>query len=197
MKKTLVAIALLIAVLLAACAGANPEPTATPIDVNALQTKTVQTVIARVTETAAAIPTETPTVVPPTETPVPLPTETSTPAGTPTLSTCDDAIWIADVSYPDGTPVTAGQEFIKTWRVKNTGSCTWTAGYQIMWAYGDNRMGGQATALTGETLPNTEAEISLNLRAPTKPGTYNGYWILRNNNGYTFGQRLSVTIVVP
>jgi hypothetical protein len=90
-----------------------------------------------------------------------------------------------------------GQEFVKTWKVKNTGSCTWTRGYQVMWSYGDNRMGGQATALTGDVLPGDEVEISLALKAPLTPGTYSGYWILRNNNGFTFGQRLSVVIVVP
>lgn len=196
MKKTSPSLALLLILLLTACSSPAVESTATPVDINALQTAAVQTVVANITQTAAAIPTSTPTPAPPTETPIPLATETPTPAGTATLTTCDDAIWVEDVSIPDGTQLTAGQDFVKTWKVKNTGSCTWKIGYQIILAYGD-RMSGQSTALTAEVAPNTETELSVNLRAPDKAGNYYGYWTLRNNNSYTFGQRLSVIIVVP
>jgi hypothetical protein len=194
MKRILLSLTL----LLAACGSTVTEPTVTPVDVNAVQTSVVQTIVADATRTAEAMPSNTPEpTLAPTETFTPEPTVPPTVAGTPTLSTCDDAVWVADVSVPDGTQMAAGQEFVKTWKVRNTGSCTWTAGYQIMWAYGDNRMSGQSTALTAEVPPNAEAEISINLKAPNTPGTYNGYWTLRNNNGYTFGQRLSVIIVVP
>lgn len=184
--------------LLAACGSAVTEPTATPVDVNAIQTSAVETVMAQVTQTARAAPTYTTEPSPePTATPDLSPTETPTPEATPTQGLCDDAIFVADVSVPDGTQMNPGQEFVKTWRVKNTGTCTWTRGYQIMWSYGDNRMGGQATALSSEVLPGAEAEISLLLKAPLSSGTYSGYWVLRNNNGFTFGQRLSVIITVP
>jgi hypothetical protein len=194
MKRILLCLTL----LLAACGSNVTEPTVTPVDVNALQTSVVQTIVADATRTAEALPSNTPEpTLAPTETITPAPTVSPTPAGTPTLSTCDDAVFIADVSVPDGTQMNPGQEFVKTWKVRNTGSCTWTAGYQIVWSYGDNRMSGQSTALTVEVPPNAEAEISLNLAAPSAPGTYSGYWVLRNNNGFTFGQRLSVVIVVP
>ncbi len=191
-------ILLTLTLLLAACGSAVTEPTVTPVDVNAIQTSVVETVMAQATQTAQAVPTSTPEPSPePTDTPVPLPTTPATPEITPTQGLCDDAIYIADVSVPDGTQMNPGQEFVKTWRIKNTGTCTWTRGYQIMWSYGDNRMGGQATALTDDVLPGAEVEISLILKAPTVAGTYNGYWILRNNNGFTFGERLSVIITVP
>lgn len=191
-------ILLILTLLLVACGSTVTEPTVTPVDVNAIQTAVVQTVMAQATQTARAIPTNTPEPSPePTETPVPLPTETPTPEATSTPGLCDDAIYVADVSVPDGTQMNPGQEFVKTWKVKNTGTCTWTRGYQIMWSYGDNRMGGQATALPREVLPGEEVDISLTLKAPLASGTYSGYWILRNNNGFTFGERLSVIITVP
>jgi hypothetical protein len=193
MKKTLATIALLFTTLFTACGSTTPEATPTAVDINALQTAAVQTVVANITETAAAF---TPTFSPPSETPVPLPTETLAPAGTATLATCDNAVFIADVSVPDGTQMTAGQDFVKTWKIKNTGACTWTTGYQLILSYG-SRMNGQSTALTTDVLPNTEVEISINLKAPSTTGTYSGYWVLRNNNGYTFGQILTVVIVVP
>lgn len=191
-------ILLTLTLLLAACGSTVTEPTVTPVNVNAIQTSVVQTVMAQATRTAQAVPTNTPEPSPTaTETSIPQPSETSAPEATPTQSLCDDAVYVDDVSVPDGTQMNPGQEFVKTWKVKNTGSCTWTRGYQVMWSYGDNRMSGQATALTGDVLPGDEVEISLALKAPLTPGTYSGYWILRNNNGFTFGQRLSVVIVVP
>ncbi len=191
-------ILLTLTLLLAACGSAVTEPTVTPVDVDAIQTSVVETVMAQATRTALAAPTNTPEPSPtPTETLTPPPTVPPTPESTPTPGLCDDAIFVADVSVPDGTQMNPGQEFVKTWRVKNTGTCTWTRGYQIMWSYGDHRMGGQATALTDDVPPGQEVEISLTLKAPTDSGTYNGYWVLRNNNGFTFGQRLSVIIIVP
>jgi next-to-BRCA1 protein 1 len=193
MKKSLTTTALLFTILLTACGSATPEATPTAVDINVLQTAAVQTVVANITQTAFAF---TPTPLPPTETPVPLPTETPTPAGTATLATCDNAVFVADVSVPDGTQMIAGQDFVKTWKVRNTGACTWKTGYQLILSYG-SRMSGQSTALTTDVLPNTEVEISVNLKAPNAAGTYSGYWVLRNNNGYTFGQILTVVIVVP
>jgi len=197
MKRTSIASILLITVLLASCSGGSAEPTATPVDVNALQTAAVQTVIAAVTETAVSQPTA--TAASPTETPAPAltETETATPAAAAaTQQTCDNSAFINDTSVPDGTVMAAGQDFIKTWKVKNSGTCNWTTGYNIVYAYGE-KMGGAATPLTAEVTTNSDAEISINLKAPLKSGTYSGYWRLANNNGFAFGEIFTVVITVP
>jgi hypothetical protein len=197
MKTAHLASTLLIIVLLASCSGGSASPTPTPVDVNALQTAAVQTIVADITRTAAAQPTET---VAPTETSVPVPTETPTPEVTPTPQTCDNSAFINDTSVPDGTVMAAGQEFIKTWKVKNTGTCSWTTGYRIVFGYSNppnEKMGGLPTPLTVEIAPNADAEISIKLKAPLKSGTYSGYWKLANNNGYPFGEYFTVVIVVP
>lgn len=36
-----------------------------------------------------------------------------------------DARYVKDITYPDGSEVAPGSEFIKTWRVANTGVWTW------------------------------------------------------------------------
>lgn len=192
MKTTRLFHLLIFSLLLTACAQAPAAPTATPVDINAIQTAAVQTVIAEVTQTAAAF---TPT---PSQTFTPAaPTASATPAqtATPTINICDNSSWVADASVPDNTVMTPGQAFEKTWRVKNIGSCTWTGAYTIRYGYGD-RIGGQDTYISQEVLANQEAEISLKLTAPTKPGTYRGYWRLYNNNGYAFGEYFSVIIIV-
>lgn len=197
MKKTITILFLLLSTMLAACGPAQPaEPTPTAVDINAIQTEAVKTVVAEVTLTAQAMPTQTP--VPPTETLAPTQEATATPenTATPTVNICNNSVFVADVSAPDGTQVTAGQKFVKTWKVKNTGSCTWPRTYTIRYGYGD-RMNGRDTYLTAEVLPNQEAEISIELTAPSTPGTYRGYWVLFDNNAFSFGQYLSVVIVVP
>ena len=191
------AILLVFALLLAACGASQPtEPTPTQVDIEAIQTNAVQTVVAAVTQTAQAAPTETP--VPPTETPAPSATISPTPANsaTPTVNICNNSVFVSDVSVPDGAQITAGQKFVKTWKVQNTGSCNWTTAYTIRYGYGD-RMAGRDTYITAEVLPNQEVEISVELTAPTTPGTYRGYWVLFDNNAFSFGQYLSVIITVP
>jgi Ig-like domain from next to BRCA1 gene len=196
MKTKIYFYTLLMSVLLTSCAGASTELTATPVDIGAIQTSVFQTVVAPITQTAAAF------TPPPTVTEVATltlePSQSPTPAGTPTPIICDQMLFVSDVSVPDGSTMTAGQEFVKTWKVKNTGPCTWTTNYSIVFSYPVNgQMGGKSTPLAAEVPPNTEAEISITLKAPTKPGTYSSYWVLSNNNNFTFGTRLSVVIIVP
>jgi len=197
MKTIKFSIVLLILILLSAC-GSNESavPTATPIDISALQTAAVQTIVANITQTAAAQPT-----LAPTETLTPVPeatqTETPTPVLTATPALCDNLVYINDASVTDGTQMTAGQSFVKSWKVKNTGVCSWKTTYKIVYGYGNDKMSGLTTALTAEVLPGSEVEISINLKAPDKPGNYSGYWRLANNNGVPFGPFLSVIIVVP
>lgn len=199
MKK--ITFALLTLVLLAACNPAPASPTATPVDVDALKTQAVQTVIAEVTQTAEAMPTATATDVPPTATEAPTqpsqtPLASPTSNLTPTANICDASAFVADVTFPDNTQVEPGAQFQKTWRFKNIGSCRWTRAYTIRFAYGE-RMNASAVYLEAEVEPGAEADISVLLTAPTKPGTYKGYWSMFSNNGYQFGEYVSVIIVVP
>jgi hypothetical protein len=206
--------------LLTACASSGTaSATPTTFDVKALQTSAVQTIVVNMTQTAAAQPTLTPappaateTQAPPaatealtqpavTETPALTPAGTTTaltPSGTTTAQLCDNSLYVSDVSVQDGSTEAAGTAFVKTWRVKNIGTCSWVKGYQIIFGYGSNgkQLGGLPTAFTTVVAPGSEAEISVNMKAPTKPGNYSEYWRLANNNGVVFGPFLSVIIVV-
>ncbi len=131
------------------------------------------------------------------ETPQPSATIVETPDATGTPTICDSLTFIADVTIPDGTQVKAGQEFVKTWRVKNTGYCTWKTSYVLAWGFGDSKMGGQTTPLAVEVAPNTMTDISVALKAPVTSGSYHSYWHLQNTAGYRFDTVLGVVIVVP
>jgi mRNA-degrading endonuclease toxin of MazEF toxin-antitoxin module len=196
MMKNFLFLLLVLTLLLTACAPAQPTDSPTPVDIAAIQTEAVQTVIAAVTQTAAVLPTETP--LPPTETSVPTATVTPTPEDTPTATPviCNNAIYVEDVTIPDETEINPGERFTKTWKVKNTGACDWTRAYSLRYAFGE-RMNGLNVFFQNVVPADSEVDISVQMVAPQRPGTYRGYWVLYDNNGYTFGEYLSVIIVVP
>jgi hypothetical protein len=122
-----------------------------------------------------------PTLVPPTETP------TGTGPGGCVLS----EQFIADVSIPDGTVLAPGSSFVKTWRVKNTGTCTWE-NYKLIFAAGE-QMSGPASVNVNTTSPGATVDVTVNLIAPTTPGQHKGGWRFQATNGSVFG---SVTVVI-
>ena len=199
-KKVISLIAL--ASLLSACGPTSPvEPT---IDVNAIHTFAAETVIAEFTQTARAVPptlaataTEAATLTPEGVT---QPTATIAPTNnpfevTPTEVLCDDAVWVSDVTVPDGTQMTPGQDFVKTWRIKNTGSCTWGTGYTLIYAFGE-RMSGIGEPMTGAVAPGEEVEVSVRFKAPSNTGEFSSTWRMANASSVPFGQNVFVLIVV-
>ncbi|MEA4812540.1 MAG: NBR1-Ig-like domain-containing protein [Anaerolineaceae bacterium] len=96
-----------------------------------------------------------------------------------------------DVSIPDGTVLNPGQEFVKTWRIINGGSCPWTALYQYSF-YSGNPMGAhQANRLKTEIQSGQAVDISVSFYAPIKPGEYESAWMLQDENGDFFGMGLN------
>ena len=204
MKTKLSIIALTCILILAACAPATPvEPTP---DVLAIRTSAASTVVAEITLTAAAF---TSTPLPATETPVPeLPTATATLAFTtdPTqiaLGTpgelCDNFAFdnaTVDVTILDGTQMTPGQEFVKTWKIKNTGICAWGDGYGLIYAGYADDMDGQAVPLGTLVEVGQEVDVSVNFKAPAKVGEYTSAWQMANALGIPFGKAIFVKIIV-
>ena len=193
--RTTIAMAVILsaATLLSAC---GPEPTPPPPtpDLDAFATQVAATVLAQVEKTAAAY------TPPATNTPEasPTPTQpemTATPEATATPVQCDNAQYVSDVTVPDNTQMTPGQKFVKTWQIKNTGTCTWSTGYTLVYSHGE-KMNGKAVALTGDVLPGATTEVTVNLTAPSKAGSYAGAWRMANAKGYPFGTWYTVVITV-
>lgn len=146
-----------------------------------------------VADTPTAVP-ATATAAPPTATPLPA-TPTAVPA-TATPACLFSMSFVADISIPDDTSIPPGISFIKTWRIRNNGTCAWPAGTSWLFAGGD-QMSGANTAPVPATNPGETADVSVHLVAPTAPGRYTGYWTLRLPTGVTLNQRYFVRIVVP
>ena len=117
-----------------------------------------------------------PTDIPPTASPTLNPEDP-----TPTPSCRDNAVFVEDVTIPDNTRVEAGEKFTKTWKLQNTGSCTWE-GYTIAFVSGDN-MDAPESIPVPETEVSDTVEVSVDLVAPPEDGAYTGNFELLNAEG--------------
>lgn len=151
---------------------------------------TIATIQAVVTQTLSAQTLNAPTSVPATATPVPAtstpvpPTNTAVPT---VASYCDWVAFIKDVTIPDGTQLSTGEVFTKTWRLQNRGTCTWTPDYMLVYTSGDPMGSTMAVRLPGNVSPGQSVDVSVTLTAPASSGHYIGYWMLRNPSGVLFG----------
>jgi hypothetical protein len=114
-------------------------------------------------------------------------TNTPIPQAPVPVSRCDAAKFISDVTFPDGSLIARSSTFTKIWRIQNTGTCTWTTSYALVFISGDPMNGPAAAALTRNVNPGEYVEIPVTLTAPNKDGNYTGYWKLRNASGVLFG----------
>ncbi len=102
---------------------------------------------------------------------------------TPVGGICDQAQFLTDVTIPDGTVFNPGKNFTKTWQLKNIGTCTWTTAYTVAFYNGEAMSGPTALNLTSPVAPGQSINLSVPLLSPNSPGSYRGYWILRNGGG--------------
>lgn len=208
MKKSLMLIVLMLALLLTgACkATATPSPTPTP-NAQELSTSIASTVAAELTAVSVNNPSQTPepSVTPvPTDTPTPTaavslvpPESPVVPAASPTntataavpavgATLANHAEFVSDITVPDGTVFAPGEKFVKTWRIRNIGSATWTKDYSFVFINGEG-MGGQPLKLPSDIPSGTTVDISIEMTAPTDPGEYNGYWMFQDKEKNLFG----------
>jgi hypothetical protein len=205
--KLTISVMLIATVVVTACGGSNTPQSGEPTpDVAAVRTSAASTVVSQFTLTAAAF---TPTPSQPAETAAPEETGTASTVAAATLSgvqvtnalgttvaLCDSLEFVADVNIPDDTNMAPGQDFLKTWRVKNTGSCPWGEGYELVYADYADDMSGQPQPLTEVVQPGQEVEISVQFTAPDQIGNYLSAWQMENPAGVTFEEIIFVRIIV-
>ena len=186
---------LALALLLQACNFPSGQPTG-----DVLATSAAETVAALLTQPAPITlppPLATDTPIPPTDTPTPAPPTATAPGPSPTVGTAgctDKATFISDVTIPDDTNIPAGDSFVKTWRLQNSGTCTWNTGYALAFQSGNNLAGPASVPFTGQIAPGSTVDLSVTLTAPSAAGTYKGNWILRNDSGVHFGIGASANV---
>jgi len=150
-----------------------------------------------------------------TQTPVATPSTTSTsiPIASATISStitatpqsgdipgpisCDNSVFLSDITVPDGTELTPGEVFTKTWRIQNSGTCNWDSSYTVIFVDGSIMEATSPISLTVESVPSGGVvDISVGMIAPETPGSYISYWRLQNASQVPFGVTFYVKISV-
>ncbi len=176
------------ALALSACGGA--PATQDPF----IQTAVAQTVAAKNAEQQAptlaplppsALDTPTPPMFSPTATGLPaLPTSA---ASDPYTSPCGKAAFVSE-TIVDGTIFKPGEQFTKTWEIKNTSSCAWDTNYKLVYWGGDDMMGGAYYYNLPQSVPpGGVVPISIHLTAPLKEGEFTSKWALQTPDKINFG----------
>ncbi len=143
--------------------------------------------------TPAPVDQTTPTNMPP----APTPTTDTTVSATPTAEGCTlGASYMADITIPDDTVLEPKAAFVKTWRMKNSGTCEWKPGMKLIYVSGDP-LGGPASVDVPVVPLNSPVDISVNFVAPATPGTYRSSWRMQSPDGTLFGSTPYVQIIVP
>jgi hypothetical protein len=183
-KTQLIAFFLVLAAFLSACSAEQPIVDDPSRDISAL-TQTAESILVAVTPTITEIPADAATT-----TPIPTLDRTRPPIHTPTSeAVCDKASAGSpiDVTIPDDTLMEPGQNFSKTWRLRNTGNCTWTRLYSVTF-FSSNRMNTFHTHYFSDPVePGDVVEVSIDMQAPQTPGVYQSNWMLQNADGELFG----------
>lgn len=113
---------------------------------------------------------------------------------TKTIDCSPGSDFVADVTIPDGTIIEPGETFVKTWRIRNAGNCEWKSSYAVVFTDGERL--GPAKRSLAVISPGEELDISLEMEAPTTPGSYQATWELQDTHNEPFGF-LTVMIKVP
>ncbi|CAG0985760.1 hypothetical protein ANRL3_02439 [Anaerolineae bacterium] len=119
---------------------------------------------------------------------------TVTPA--PPITCVNNSAFVVDVTIPDKTVLAAGQTFNKTWRVRNTGTCTWGADEELVFVRGE-AMTKATTIAIPATAPGGTVDLSVAMTASTTPGIHIADWRMRNRGGAIFGTTLNVAVNIP
>jgi hypothetical protein len=124
------------------------------------------------------------------------PAPTSVPDVTAESGCTLNASFDQDVTIPDESELQPGVSFVKTWRILNSGTCDWEAGFEFVFVSGE-QMGAPASVSAPPTVAGATADISVPMTAPAAPGTYKGNWRMRSHEGQAFGSTVWALIVVP
>gem|GEM_PF-4646566 len=79
---------------------------------------------------------------------------------------------------PDGSSVSAGEQLIKTWRIRNIGTCAWTTDYKLVYNNGNIVSEESINPFTQPIEPSQTAEISIPVSIPLTAGRSETFWYL-------------------
>ncbi|XP_029996569.1 next to BRCA1 gene 1 protein isoform X6 [Sphaeramia orbicularis] len=103
-----------------------------------------------------------------------------------------------DENLPDGTRLRPGTKFIKYWKMRNTGTISWSPDTKLKFMWGNLAVGSGdrwREVSVPFLQPGQVGIVSVALCAPTVEGSYTSHWRLAHA-GEQFGPRVWCSIVV-
>lgn len=156
------------------------EPTLTSTEIPTLPTETSATVNAPISSTAS------PTTI----------------SDTPTPECLNQAEFVKNLNLGDYTQLKTGEAFAKVWRIKNIGTCTWTADYKLIFLNGMLMNSPDHVFIPHAVLPGETVDLRVGGVAPIIPDEYESDWIFQDEKGNVFGigdnaeEPLAIRIIV-
>lgn len=94
-------------------------------------------------------------------------------------------VFVGDVSIPDGTPVRPGEQFEKSWELRNAGTVPWVGRYlsRVGAGEGYNLAGTPPRVPIQDTQPGQNVIISVPVRAPRSAATCIVHWKMTDESG--------------
>jgi hypothetical protein len=106
-----------------------------------------------------------------------------------------DATFVADVTIPAGTAFRPDSQMDKVWQVRNSGTCAWGVGYEMLRVSGEE-LGASDVVPVPPTAAGESADLVVTFQAPSDAGPYSNAWQLRSPDGTFFGPTLVLSIEV-
>jgi hypothetical protein len=171
---------ILLMIILAATA-CSPFPTATPFIPPTNQAPLIES-------TLIIIPTQAETLQ---KVEIPLPTVISTVD----QSDCvNNLTFIEDISIPDNSFVSFGSIIEKQWLVKNSGTCSWNAGYSLRHS-GGALLGAPEEIALFPARSGSQAILQVIFTTPFEEGIYESAWQAFDPAGLPFGDPIYLRIL--
>jgi hypothetical protein len=109
----------------------------------------------------------------------------------PAAAGCQDSAQYVSDDGMDGTAYAPNTPFTKTWKIKNTGTCTWDSSYLAYYVSGATMSQSPAYPIVpsgGQVAPGGVVDISVGMTSPSEPGDYNANWQLQDSAGKSLAQ---------
>ena len=95
------------------------------------------------------------------------------------------ATFLGDMTMPDNAVLSPGAPFVKTWRLRNDGTCSWgpNAPVYAVTNVNGNSFGAPNVLPMPVAQPGAIVDLSINMVAPAAPGTYRSDWMFMVKEG--------------
>ncbi|KAB0355036.1 hypothetical protein FD755_022495, partial [Muntiacus reevesi] len=98
--------------------------------------------------------------------------------------------FVEDVTIGEGESIPPDTQFIKTWRIQNSGAEAWPPGVCLKYVGGD-QFGHVNMVMVRSLEPQEIADVSVQMCSPSRAGMYQGQWRMCTATGLYYGALLT------